>query len=102
MSSYRFDRLNDCITALRSYRSQFYMGVYKNDCGSPACVLGHYQAKYPRRKLITMESEHHFGINAAEWCVLFSCDGCGNAQTRGQAIRYIKKFIREHGGKVTA
>jgi len=125
----RFDRLNDCITALRSFKSRFCISSYANACGTPACVLGHYVTKYPRRSLVWQNDDlstthrdnmsyivgrdsrlgysrtvqKEFGLDTEDQVdELFGAWGCNNAQTRGEAIKYLKGFIREHGGKVTA
>lgn len=124
----RFDRLNDLIRALRAYRTTFTMECYvlksghpHYPCGSPACVLGHYATKFPRRGLylsrngglwargrgvedfpIVYDSTvvcDHFGITDVDANNLFSPWGCGGAKNRREAIRYIKEFIRDNGGE---
>jgi len=133
----RFDRLNDLIVSLRAFKTPFDMNWYRHQryydaatgeplvenkyCGSPACVLGHYATKFPRRAEWThglpvpnlQDYEEgdisffegwskHFGISTAQVMELFEAEGCGGAKTRRQAIAYIKKFIKQNGGKVTA
>lgn len=110
----RFDRLRECTAALREAPapSKFTMAIFFHKCGTPACVLGHHEAKYgrgiarfvPNTSFGCMNdwkgSGEYFGISHDQWAELFSMHGCGNAATPAEAIAYIEGFIRKHGGEV--
>lgn len=117
--------LLNCIRALAESpaTSQFRMAVYANQCGTPACVFGHYCARPDLQdafelKLIDNWSDRpvpvlrgtiqpishqdpevrkHFGIDMSQANELFSEWGCGNAETRDEAIAYIEDFIARGG-----
>lgn len=112
------ERLEKLIVALEGvHPDQFYMGRYIYDCGTPACVLGHYASRRDLQKSFRLdhdlgcpvtnrgrdagsydESVHeHFGISDAQSERLFAVNGCDGAQTPKQAQRYIRKFIDSNG-----
>lgn len=72
-------------------------------CGTPACVLGHYGIAYPRSgvtkvlfglRIVSLESAmSHFCLTEEETDELFSGWGCGDAKTGKQAAKYIRKFV---------
>jgi hypothetical protein len=100
----RFDRLQDCITALRhppaSARFCMYHVYNDSGCKSPACVMGHYDFMFRDRALLSGEQMGavHFSLTDYQVEELFGARGCDNAETPEQAIAYIEKFIARHGG----
>jgi hypothetical protein len=93
--------LRECIVALRNSPDPkgFTMRMYKNSCGTPACVLGHlYYARGEANLswLITRAREEE-GFSYAEASELFhSSDGCGGAKTSVEAIAYLEKVIARY------
>jgi hypothetical protein len=83
-------------------RNEFHMGTIngilrKMDCGTPACVWGHYLHKHPRlRKSLSLytDTSKHFGISEEEASDMFSAFGCNNAKTGKQAAKYIRQFVK--------
>ena len=101
----------------------FTMECYINECGTPACALGHYAFRSDLQTefklvIITDESsqyydiEHkndegyslnfddpevleHFAITDGDSWNLFSADGCGYANTALEAALYIENFVKE-------
>lgn len=118
MNIYR-ERMQNVVRALRESPdpSKFTMRVTFNDCGTPACALGHYanrvdlQSVYTKKYGIVLrlnqglvEScmihanenisvEDHFGVTVEETFELFGTRGCNNAQTPEEAIAYLEAFI---------
>ena len=117
---FRPDRLLKVAQALREsdYPRQFSMLMYQNDCGTPACALGHYAHRtdlqrllvptpygpsgpsYVFRSIVDGISFYddrvcaHFGITKDEAYELFSMrKGCGAARTTRAAARYIERFV---------
>jgi hypothetical protein len=96
-------------------------GKWVNECGSPACALGHYAAQYPKRfvlnpnwvspvggrpyPVIQLRGSdarlgpqstgilEEFSITSSESEELFSGSGCGDATTAKEAAAYIRKFV---------
>lgn len=80
----------------------------KPTCGTPACAMGHYAVRDDLQDTFTLDETgglrvrgrrpnfevigNHFGISYEETNELFSEYGCGNAQTREEAARYIEEF----------
>lgn len=97
----------------------FEMGGYINQCGTPACALGHYACRPDlQRTLGITKSRHeydtiwlkslkgrrtvdyasptvlkHFGITQDEAEDLFSGNGCDYAETPVEAAKFIEKFV---------
>lgn len=92
-------------------------------CGTPACVIGHYVAyKGLGHDFDSQMLEGHrilglnggvisklqseiedmviHGLTYAQREKLFGENGCGDAQTKEQAIAYIENFIVKHGGSL--
>jgi len=116
--------LNDCLEALEKPSKRFYMRNYfwweeqeeGNYCGTPACVLGHYVAHKGEIALKASErqwiEDRCFTIRGGDrpsvtgnlthnqLSDLFSTYGCDDAATPEAAIRYIQKFILDHGGSL--
>lgn len=88
-----------------------------NECGTPACALGHYAARRDLQNTLRLSESgavefakdgammagiddhrllRHFGITASESGQLFSPGGCGCATSPDQAAEYIETFVREH------
>jgi len=93
-----------------------------NECGSPACALGHYAYRRDLQKTFILNKKgtvtagndnctifvsgpfvtSHFGINSSEAKELFWPNGCNSAGTdREQVIAYIHDFIIQKWGVVT-
>jgi hypothetical protein len=118
------ERLLNVAKALRESEKphEFDMGDYVNDCGTPACALGHYAFRTDLQTLCVIKNrgdgsflieyrEHddergydrldfddgsvleHFGISIEEAEDLFSSNGCGEAQTPNEAAEYIERFV---------
>ncbi len=96
----------------------------KHPCGTPACVFGNFAArtdlqKFIKIKVVTFaeddlsteieiinsrtgreiwidneDVEDYFGLNENECRMLFSTDGCGNAKTPQDAVKYLKTFLQ--------
>lgn len=81
-----------------------------NECGTPACALGHYAVtkeaqsrgwnlsiyghlETPDRNDVMKSARKEFGINDREIVRLFSGNGCGGAQTPREAANYIREFV---------
>lgn len=120
----RFDRLEKLITVLQEADPKgFSMERFGNACGTPACVLGHYAARRDIQRsfrFLPSDNPHpefennittnkwesvwhdgeevcsHFGIDSYQAEELFGGDGCNEATTPTQAIRFITKFIKTH------
>ena len=78
-------------------RGKFDMHLFYNECGSPSCVLGHYQAvtkKITRRQVYDFDVAEHFGLKGWEDVDLFGSEGCGGAKTGKQAAKYIRQFVK--------
>jgi hypothetical protein len=79
----------------------FTMERYFHKCGSPGCVLGHYQAatkvfgkNMDDSKMIQVDTTGHFGISVDEESELFSWYGCNYAKTPKAAAKYIRQFVK--------
>jgi hypothetical protein len=104
----RFDRLRECISALRGSPTpeHFTMRQYKkfrDGCNTPACVLGHYYFKIGHPEVLDglplTAAPMEFGITTEQSIELFGIYGCGGATTPERAIAYIEGFIRRHEPK---
>lgn len=127
MNKLQVKRLLNVAKALRqgyaAHPLDFGMGNYANECGTPACALGHYAHRRDLQRtfqLDYLESEHgtdgrkqvvnnggwgihydstpickHFGINAREATELFASEGCGGAQDGYDAAKYIERFVED-------
>lgn len=103
--------------------SNGYSAQRENRCGTPACVIGHYVAYKGlghdfdsqmlaghrilglnggviNKRQSELEEMVIYGLTYAQREVLFGEEGCGNAQTKGDAIAYIQDFIVRHGGSL--
>lgn len=103
-----------------AHPDDFTMETYANDCGTPACVLGHYASRgdlqsefrltSPRINMMKMVRNHaghalsyvseevltHFGLTPDEADALFSEGGCGQAgDDRDAALQYLRLFLKE-------
>jgi len=118
------ERLLNVAKALRESANpnDFHMTDYVNDCGTPACALGHYAFRTDLQKLCVIKVREddyfsveyrvhddergydrldyddpplleHFGISAEEALELFGGEGCGNAKTPIEAADYIEHFV---------
>lgn len=84
----------------------------RNPCGTPACVLGNYAFRTDLQSAFRMRNgcvvtahggkdvlysgrmvPRHFGITKLEAFMLFSYNGCGDAKTPAQAIRFMRRFV---------
>lgn len=108
----RFERLIACTKHIDP--DNFDMGMFAYDCGTPACVIGHYAANRKIQRTFRLEDnlilledgdvldflwwnnsralEDHFGITEVDVDHLFSAKGCGGAKTPKGAASYLKKF----------
>lgn len=126
MTRFRPDRLLKVARALREsdHPRQFTTAAYRNDCGTPACALGHYAHRTDLQRLFTPTPygpsyvfratedvisfyDHrvcaHFGITKDEAYELFSVrKGCGEARTARAAARYIERFVARVRKRVQA
>lgn len=120
MSNIRFDRLRDVLRAIEEAppEARFDMGRLVHDCGTPACLLGHWLARpdlSPRfglarqigliRDRVGHRALHFdakpirdwFGLSQAQYCGLFDTWGCEGARSdRAKATAYLKQWIAEH------
>lgn len=94
---------------------RFTMLRETHDCGTPACVWGHYYLRTDLQNVFVPHAERglarlrgipngnslafysrevreHFGLTYDESYQLFDVDGCGNAQTTEEAVAYIEAF----------
>jgi hypothetical protein len=119
------ERLLNVAKALRESPNpdDFTMKWVRNECGTPACALGHYaaredlQSEFRLLELDRLASPgvairslqtgdlvawcdpdvlNHFGIDREQNSLLFSSDGCDVAQTAAEAAEYIERFVSEH------
>lgn len=114
-------RLLNVSTALRESPipvKDFTMKKYGNECGSPACALGHYAVRHDLQQKFNLdewgdlaysrgtkdmadyddeEIHSYFGITGDESSLLFSGLGCDQAKTPLQAAQFIERFLREKG-----
>lgn len=107
-------RLLKVARALREgKRRSFNMESYANECGTPACAIGHYASRRDLQRYFSLselgsllcgdeavgfddyEVTSHFGISIDEAYELFDAAGCGAATTPIAAARYIEKFVKE-------
>src|ERR1044071_5628530 len=133
-----FQFLRDCIQALKVvqggsfsmqalFRSNYLRGEDpEKDCGTPACVIGHYviykgfAKPTDSFKEQNLAGHKHLGLNAnfsevtqselerteihgltyAQREELFGEEGCGAARTKEEAIAYIEGFILLNGGSL--
>lgn len=113
-------RLLNVARALRESKvpKDFSMACFVNDCGTPACALGHYASRRDLQREFDLtdtgavcnsdglkvrvgslildwlgDALPHFGLSPRETSELFTGDGCGNAKTVKQAARYIERFV---------
>lgn len=108
-------RLLNVARALREIKApnMLTMDRVSHACGAPACALGHYVARSDLQKSFRLTANGaialrrgpllewfrgpricgHLGIGIEESGELFSGDGCGNAKTAKQAIKYIERFV---------
>lgn len=114
-------RLLNVAKALREskYPTRFSMRRFGDDCGTPACALGHYAVRRDLQGIFTLNKTgylrrikgredgvsgvtdstilRHFGITHKQAFELFRGDsGCGGALTTTQAADYIEKFVERH------
>lgn len=100
----------------------FTMTDFAQQCGTPACALGHYCSRRDLQKAFKLGGNlvrlwpvdikqeraigisdraitEHFGLSNDEDLLvseneeLFGPEGCGGAKTAKQAARYIRKFV---------
>jgi hypothetical protein len=100
----------------------FCMSSFTNQCGTPACALGHYADRRDLQDAFSLSKEgyltvledglvveeiryvtdfpitDHFNLSDEEADELFEIEGCGNAQTNIEAAEYIERFVerRKH------
>lgn len=115
------ERLLNVVKALRESpvpekftMHRFVYMTTANECGSPACALGHYAFRQDLQSAFTRDtfgpqsgvgcaSEcvlEHFHITEQQACQLFDSCGCDSAKTPNEAADYIEKFVEtdgEHG-----
>ncbi len=130
MNAIQKKRLLNVARALRESEipKDFRMVAFRNECGTPACALGHYVARqdlqraftwgrpggdYPRDRFphskksghevfyTYPEIQEHFGLNEKQLEELFGEDGCGDARGPRSAAQYIERFVQhlENKGK---
>lgn len=126
MNKVNFRRMDNVVRVLdeapTNLKNSLDMGEYFSECGSPACVLGHYASRPDVQRLLRpgkrrdsyggglmpvavksgrrvgLDSEEvlsHFGITYEEAEELFGGEGCGGATTTKAAAKYVKQFIKE-------
>ena len=111
-------RLLNAARALRESPNpeKFTMRRYINECGSPACVLGHYAARKDLQRTFGVDTvarvlyrrnpkeivgyysllvQSHFGISPWEAETLFNTSGCNGAITSDEAATYIENFVND-------
>lgn len=101
----------------------YCQNAWFNECGTPACALGHYSAAHPEYRYIAYHTGNpayvrdirvnglptfltldfvpngflnllnHFNISYDEFICIFGCSGCNNAQTGKEAAEFIRNFI---------
>lgn len=92
----------------------FTMLRYRNECGTPACALGHYAAREDLQDTFCLRlggaspgranvfngffCDHlrvlkHFGLTGPQARQLFSSMGCDRARTANDAADYIERFV---------
>jgi hypothetical protein len=89
---------------------QYNQGSFGCRCGAPACMLGGYAWKYPKsaaRAYISCKDSGliisrwkavglEFGVNMAEFDMLFGGQGCGDAGQDGlKAAAFVRKFVED-------
>jgi hypothetical protein len=119
------ERLLKVARALResAVPEDFTMRCFVNECGTPACALGHYAARRDLQRAFRISAEEgtdvdgnpavyyyirskdgvyiahdvepveHFGLDEEQAEELFGGHGCGNAKTPKAAARYIERFV---------
>lgn len=116
-------RLLRVAQALREAKhpEDFTMARYVNECGTPACALGHYASRRDLQKLLELCKDkwrdfgimyvgepndagiydpkvlEHFGITENGSTELFGGVGCGDAKTPTEAADYIDAFVKNQG-----
>lgn len=98
---------------LRKSKARYDQTRFVHSCGTPACALGYYAQKSEGRFYFNYERAgeywhfrhfifgssviagaiEEFGITNAEANTLFGGLGCGNAQSRKQAAKFVREFI---------
>jgi len=86
--------------------SEYNQRTFKNDHGTPGCMLGGYAAAHPedfsfilgcprlRNGKTAKDHENYFGLQSDEWAELFDYVGCGNAGRDGKkAAAYVRAFV---------
>lgn len=91
--------------------------VTEQNCGTPACALGHYAVRRDLQKILHLDRDgafvfagldvcasytnrqlqEYFQLNEDESEELFSSWGCNRAQTALQAAKYIEAFVERKG-----
>ena len=104
----RFDRLRDCITCLEESPNphRFTMSLcfhYEYPCATPACVVGHYWARYLSDERIQsaipndwFSVPEHFGLSEGHVQELFGPKDVAMRRPSGEAIAYLEGFIARH------
>lgn len=109
-------RLLNVALALREVPDvkSFTMRRYMNECGTPACAIGHYAGRLDLQDLLCIRDGNfsyvdpklgepdyddpvvldHFGIDEEEAEELFGGYGCGQARAPIEAAEYIEGFVK--------
>lgn len=111
----RLDRLAEVVRAVENARdSEFYMGQWRNECGTVGCAIGHYCRRNPDAELkLVVDSSYmcvvvpavgrlrvyaavadHFGISRANAERLFSFRH--DYQTRTDVLTALRAFIADN------
>lgn len=99
------------------YATRDYNAHSRHDehpCGTPGCALGHYAARRDLQQAFILGQHNdilrtdgtdyhayydgayvldHFGIDEQDARILFGENGCGDAQTAGEAARFIRAYV---------
>lgn len=116
MNKDNFERLYRAIVEAQ----RLDMSRWADDCGTPACVLGHYAARIDLQSefrivvsdeqgayIVDSRGKHiwhscpsvreHFDISRVQAYHLFDLEGCDDADTPAEAAAYIRRFIDTKG-----
>lgn len=100
----------------RNSAGMISMSAYQKECGSPACVLGHYAYREDLQDVFRINGQYclldkqenftlgydypqvceHFGLTPREARMLFSSHGCGvegGVAKPQTVVNYIRNFV---------
>lgn len=91
----------------------FDMSTFMHECGTPACILGHYALAckdrwkivygYPTLQQLESLSRYpafasaaiEFDISLTDSRILFGSKGCDDARTGAEAAAFIRNFVSQ-------